>query len=440
MDQLKPKDIYVKEGPLTLDFSQQQALISCYLPIIGPKALALYQFFAFQEDIFEEGPHTHGELLNYLNMGIQDFLDGRQKLEAIGLLETYWHEKNGFLYTLHVPLKSLEFLQDEIFMQLLIDRVGKEAVAALCQLQNKVSIDKKGYHVVSSSFQDKFTLPVETYQANSDVTKEMQQQLVAQTDPKTNFDWTFFKDIVEQLGIKAGRFTREEKQELVHLVDVYSLNELALGNLVAQSSDLITGTFHLKELKRHLTASFNDSLNRKAPMKAVESSSESPQSLKEKGFTDKEIQFIQAVKAYTPLQFLMATKKQLGGYLTTEEQNIIENLSKKKIFPNSVINILIDYVLRMNKNGSLSRGYVDRIANNWAQEKIQTPEDAILKVRMVVEDASKPKIGRKAPVQVKEKLPDWVKNPVKESKVNKEMAKEYEEKLKELRAGKKEKK
>lgn len=441
MAQLKPKDSYICQSDADLTDETTYALIACYLPIVGPLAVSLYQFFSYQKKLFKEGPHLHGEILNHLNIGLNDFLEGRQKLEALGLLETFWHETEGYYYHVKRPLTCKAFLQDEIFTQLLINRIGEETVLELASFQKEVVENKKDYVPLTVNFQAVYPLSLETMEANKKVTEKIQNELSSQLEKNSTFDWIFFKDVIEKQGISISRFNRDEKEELVKIVEMYGMDELSLAHLVVASSDLLSGEFHLKKMKELLMDSFNTTLSTKAnePKEEVKEK-ERRQQLKEKGFSNHEIQFIFAVEAYTPLQFLKISKENLGGYITNEEQRIIENLYEKKVFPSSVINILIDYVLRMNKNGSLSKSYVDRIANNWAQEKIQSPEEAILKVRAVIKEASQPKTNKKAPLQVKEKLPDWVKKPVKETKVDKDKAKAFEDKIKELREKRGEKK
>lgn len=63
---------------------------------------------------------------------------------------------------------------------------------------------------------------------------------------------------------------------------------------------------------------------------------------------------------------------------------------KKANLPTAVINILIHYILVVKNNPTLDQKLAYKIANDWAQEKVVAPEEAIQKVKkMYLENAEK---------------------------------------------------
>ncbi len=48
-----------------------------------------------------------------------------------------------------------------------------------------------------------------------------------------------------------------------------------------------------------------------------------------------------------------------------------------------MINVLLNYVLVIKNNASLNASYVNTVANEWAQKKIATAEEAIQHIRQI---------------------------------------------------------
>ena len=87
-----------------------------------------------------------------------------------------------------------------------------------------------------------------------------------------------------------------------------------------------------------------------------------------------------------------------------------------------VVNVLIDFVLKINNN-KLVKSYVDKIASQWAKSKIETVEDAMeisLKEYKGSKQYKKPKIEEK---------PDWFDKDIEENKASEDEIKELEELL-----------
>lgn len=53
-----------------------------------------------------------------------------------------------------------------------------------------------------------------------------------------------------------------------------------------------------------------------------------------------------------------------------------------------MINVLLNYVLVIKNNASLNASYVNTVANEWAQKKIATAEEAIQHIRQISNQAN----------------------------------------------------
>ena len=95
----------------TLTDLDRKVLTHCYLPIIGEKALSIYQtLFTMVNPLEKESSIlSHSQVLNLLKLSAKTFTLERRTLEAVGLLSTYY--KDGlFVYVLKNVLKPYEYL------------------------------------------------------------------------------------------------------------------------------------------------------------------------------------------------------------------------------------------------------------------------------------------------------------------------------------------
>ena len=76
----------------------------------------------------------------------------------------------------------------------------------------------------------------------------------------------------------------------------------------------------------------------------------------------------------TPYEFL---RKSYGNVEpTNRDKKLIENLMQEQKINPGVINVLIDYVLKVN-NKKLNKDYVEAIAGQWKRLKVETVVDAM---------------------------------------------------------------
>lgn len=429
MTPLKPKDHYQVQAGETLSFSSD-AFTSLYLPIIGREAFSLWQFFAWQVGSSYQALKTHNQILTWLDFGLPDFLAARQKLEALGLLRSFYQVEKGYFYELYAPLSYKEFFEDAILTQLLAEKIGVEALKSLQTHFFLLKTNAENYEEVTTSFTNIFKKDWQTI--STDLTKK---------EPKktrtSSFNWLFFQEVLEKQGLHSQIFTKEERRELQELVALYGYEELSFAKLVLQAFDPLENQFDLKKLKQVIALEFNEKLQQLTPPKesstpVVKEEDRYP-FLKEQGFTEAEITFIKAASTLAPLTFLAGIKKQKGGYVGNSERYIVENLHKRHLLPDPVINVLLDYILRQLNRPNLQSAYVDAIANTWAQEKIMTPEEAILKTKNFKERQGTTPAKKKTTGKKKEELPSWVGQEIEETEMNPEEARKLKERIEKLK-------
>jgi replication initiation and membrane attachment protein DnaB len=102
----------------------------------------------------------------------------------------------------------------------------------------------------------------------------------------------------------------------------------------------------------------------------------------------------------SPVSFLQSFQN--GAQVTRAEKKILEHLSMDMNFSNEVINVMIEYILKISSN-RLNSKFVDAVASEWARDGIATKEQAI------AETQKKLPAQRTRRSNVRIDTPDWYK-------------------------------
>jgi len=172
-------------------------------------------------------------------------------------------------------------------------------------------------------------------------------------------------------------------------------------------------------------------------------------------FSSADAQLLQLSEKRNPADFLISIKNQKGGFLTKVEQWTLEDIVSQSGLPSPVINILIHYILVVKNNAVFERNLAYKIANDWAQNHVSTPEKAMEKVRQLylkkeekpVNASAKKNYSKRSwnskPSGRKETLPDWAKDTnsrkgTSDSPLSEEEQQAFRDRLKKIRSLRKE--
>ena len=129
-DMVVSKDIFVVLNKSILSDNDREVLIMLYEPIIG--AMPINLFFVLWSYLdrmhVASREYIHEDLIKKLSINFTNFVENREKLEAIGLLKTYVKNDmvNSYVYELYAPLTPYEFFNNPILSTLLYSSVGKK--------------------------------------------------------------------------------------------------------------------------------------------------------------------------------------------------------------------------------------------------------------------------------------------------------------------------
>ncbi|MDT2573766.1 DnaD domain protein [Enterococcus raffinosus] len=424
-EKLKPSTFYTVYGEPQLDQSKQDALLYLYQPIIGSSASSLY--LTLISDIMLDGKSQslmHTDLLAAIDTGLTNLIKAREKLEGIGLLETYevMNEEMGssLIYQLRPPLVPEKFFQDPLMAYLLMDKIGKHRYERLVERFKPKNFDTENAKNITKRFRDVYRFDETAFTSHSDSLERTQEVF----EDKSDFDWTLFTQQIKRFNLIM---TLDEREKLQTFQRLYGLNELDLAEYVAKASAGEEKGLNFNYLRQLIN-------KEKRPNIPAESKKIPSESLTTTGnFSSQELEIITQSKKIAPVTFLRAIKREKGGFETNTEVRLLEELIGRNLLPKSVINIIINYILVIQNQAVINANYLNAIANDWAQKKITTPEEAISHVRKNNQKlVRKPQATRPAYQKRsgrKEALPEHIKQPPKEKKLTPEKEAELNRKL-----------
>ncbi|MCB5950956.1 DnaD domain protein [Enterococcus sp. BWT-B8] len=457
--EIQPKNIFKVLVNHPFSDLEKDILIFLYQPIVGANAFSL--FLTLLGEVKQSGLSDslfHRELNLLLDLSTTQLEEARAKLEGIGLLDTFVKEDAEldwvYVFRLNHPEAVEAFFKDEVLALTLLNRVGQKKFDQLFERFQPEFMNFAGYENISCGYQDVYSFKEEQLIAEGALLENLKQAFKDPVPVRTQsvidearFDWSFFVSQVERFGLKISNDNRDLKEEIYLFNSLYGIDELEMLEFIKETFDYQTNEIDRAALKRAITRHYSDSKpqkavqvkrNERANLTEEEQRSYRFNSLKKDGFSDEDIRTILDSEAIPPMTYLAAIKQQTGGFEIAQERYIIEYLVKRSGLPNSVINILISYVLIIQKQATLKAEYVYTIANDWAKKEIFSPEKAMSYLKTKQEENLKRRnnkgysSNRKQPVIRKETLPDWVANPVPEEKLSKEEQEKLDKEMEEF--------
>ncbi|ALV20659.1 MAG: DnaD domain protein [Carnobacterium sp.] len=437
---MSPKDGFMVRQNALLSDMDQKILTFLYQPLIGATAYSLYMTLwteIGEESYWSEGI-LHSELLTLLNVGIPELYQARIKLEAIGLLKSYLQTdpEKLYVYELLAPQSSAVFFNDDLLSLLLFETIGERKFRNLRSRFVVAPLNKEKFQDVTKSFLDVYRFDAELFKQEKALLKEP-VELVGATQPEgptidaQTFDFKFFYTGLNSHYINRSAITKDLEKTILVLHTMYGINELAMQRYILEASDMETGNIDERKLKNVVYHDYHKNNQKNVQLQdVVEKDIQVDQKqqkvrendLKQQGLSEDEIKIIEVSEQISPYDFMTSIKDQKGGYVTKNEEWTLEEILRKANLPSSVVNILIHYILVARDNPIFEKALAYKISNDWAQNKVFSPEMALQKVKkMYSENAEKQQTVKKQygnqrqtnygkPVKTRtETLPEWAK-------------------------------
>ena len=401
-----PADTYTVLNKTVITDKDDKILSMLYQPIIGYSAVSLYRTLINDLDNLEiiSDDLTHHHLMSIMQLGLEDIVIAREKLEAIGLIKTYMKKDNinQYVYLLYSPVSANEFFNHPILSVVLYNNLGKKEYEKVLNYFKIPRVYLKEYEDITCSFDDVFS-PVRgtVMEINEDITRRDSNNILI----NKGIDFSLILSGIPESQINDKCFNNETKELINNLSYIYGLDTLDMQGLIRNAINekgMIDKTLLRKSCREYYQFDHYGNLptliyNRQ------------PEYLKKpKGDNSKWAKMVYTFENITPYQLLKAKYK--GAEPTDRDKKLVESLLIDQKLNPGVVNVLISYVLRVN-NEQLTKSYVETIAGQWKRLNIETVEDAMKiteKEHKKLRRMAKPKTKKEAkPVKNEKNIPAW---------------------------------
>ena len=172
-----PADTYTVINKTVIHDGDRKLVSMLYQPIIGYTAVSLYFTLLDDLDKSELMSHdlTHHHLMATMQLKLDDIVVAREKLEACGLLKTYFKvgNINQYVYLIYSPMSAHEFLTHPILNVVLYNNLGKKEYERIVNYFKVPYINLKDYEDITLSFDQVFT---STYGSAFEVNNEIRRK------------------------------------------------------------------------------------------------------------------------------------------------------------------------------------------------------------------------------------------------------------------------
>ncbi len=383
MAEIHPKSELRIVAKAPLSHTHMHALSLLYQPIIGQDAFGLYTALhaLIDKSNLKTPAYPHAFFFDMLKLTPNQFLAARQKLEAVGLIETY-KTNDGFTIELYLPFSAEGFIKDSPFGIYLKNQIGPERfddLVAHFKISRRIHKTDKN---VSVRFDEVFQPVYQRIESRAQFTEDESKK--AAFTEKIDLEIVLGTLPDNMTGPKLK--TKKTKEKLEEIAYIYQLQEADMQTMLKQSIKQ-DKTIDFDVLIKHAQNHYQKQTPRKIRRK------NDPYNLT----------YFQSVHPKTLLE------EATGSKAAAVELRTLERLITESGLKHEVINVLIAYVLKELDNDFPSYNYFDKVAATWKRNGVKTAEDAIeqIKARRNKAKTTKYQTGRRGREKPIDTNVDW---------------------------------
>lgn len=374
----------------------RKTIMNLYLPIVGKKTIDLLQSLYDSVLINEHESLVYSleKIIKKSELSLDKVVDSLNKLEAIGLLKTYYLDKM-YVFYLNKIITPSEFFKDEALSQALISVITKEEYEKLVLefLIRRIDITK--FDNISKRFDEVFEIEEEINHFSVDALVVDSSEGIRIKN--NNFNYRHFKMFVSTLNILS-----EEK-----------LDDYELESFVNRYSFLYKLTE--EEMKDALVVSLNTntSIDYDLFVKNIKKIYNNKNKKNQKVVPKKEINTndskAKLLESITP-QDIVVNKYNMP--MVASEIATMDELLKTTGISVGFLNVVLLYVLE-KRNGEIpTYNYFNKIIQTWKRAGVKTAEDAL----NYLDSLNNPKPKGYNKQKVTKEVPNWYNDYKEETK------------------------
>ena len=423
---LVPADTYVVINKTILHDEDRKIITDLYLPVIGIEAVMLY--FSLWSDLDSSNivsmDYSHQKLVSSLRMTIGEIEKARHKLEAIGLIKTMVKSSsiNNYIYEIYSPVSASEFLSHPILNVVLYSNIGKKEYDNLIKAYKLPRFNTSNYTDITKSFNDVFeSAALTSYDLSlEDIRKYNKLRL----NINSNFDFNFLISSMPKNIDTTRVFTKEIKELIISLSYIYDIDAIKMSSIIKGCFNE-RGTINKDDLRKSSRNFYQ--FNNGGILPTIMDYCQPEYLRKPIGDTSNRAKMIYTFETISPREFLI--KMNNGNEPTRRDLKLVEDLLVDYKLKPGVVNVLIDYILNVNKR-KLTRGLVELLAGEWQRLGVETVEDAMTRA----EKEHKKRKNRIIKSEGKDmKTPEWFDKEIAKNSVSDGEENQLEELLKEYK-------
>lgn len=384
-----PSNRYIAFTRESLHEWDSAVLTLLYQPLIGSVAYSLYMTLSL--DIVKQPSkkveRTHKSLMTFTGQNLDFLFIERKKLEAIGLLTVYRKkeaEEYIYYYQLHSPMSPAAFFNDDLLSVFLYNKLGsKDQYRELRAYFQLTEVELDGLENVTQGFNEVFTSihPSEMRSGTSEMLETLSSSapLLGEKGHSASYSMKYeefdFQQLLAYLPtfIPKEEVEKESSQRLIYqLAFMYKLLPKDMANLI-QDAMLHTEQLDLEQLREQAKRRYRMNEKDEPPRLGLRKQSDDAKSLTGPPQTQEEHTIVY-FESIAPIEFLEELSD--GAKVFEGDIDIIEKLIFEYKLSPGVVNVLLDYIFRVNDQ-KLSKALAFKIAGHWKRKKISTVKQAM---------------------------------------------------------------
>ena len=423
MTSVLPADTFIVANKTTLSDKDRNILILLYQPIVGSQAISLYYTLWSYLDKSEllSNEWTHHHIFRDMMISNSEFIDAKVKLEAIGLIKTYVKKGNinNYVYELYSPISASEFINNPVLNMAIFNAVGKLEYDRIVGYFRIPKINLKEYEDITSRFSDIFAFTAEPF--NDNLIYDIKKSNYRKLEILSKIDINTILSLISDEILNKKSLTKDTKDFLYKIAYVYNYDNDDMIELIRNSISE-KHTIDKKLLQENANKYYRYDNMGKLPSIIYKNQ---PEYLRKENLdTSNRSRIIHMFETTSPYDFINSKYK--NGNPTSSDLAIISYLLIDLNLKPGVVNVLIDYVLKINNN-KLIKSFVEVIAAQWSKSGIETVEDAM---NIAEKEYKKKKNNSLKTTKKVVVTPDWFNKDIKENTATEEEIKELEEYMK----------
>lgn len=417
-------DTFIVTNKTVINNTDLSILLNLYQPLVGNEAISLYytlwSYLDKTESISNEWTHNH--LLTNMQITISEIDDARVKLEAMGLLKTYKKEGNinSYIYEMYSPMSASEFINNPVLASALYNRVGKLEYEKIISFYKIPSLNLREYTEITKNFSDVFGF----YHGNinDNLIYDLKKSRYRHIEILSKIELNTILNLIPDELLNKKSINKSMKDYIYNISYIYNYDNDDMVSLIRNSINDMH-RIDKKLLRENAEKYYSFEHLGKLPSLIYKNQ---PEYLRKKqGDNSNRSRMIYMFETTSPYDFISSKYKK--GNPTATDLKIIAHLLLDLELKPGVVNVLIDYVLKVNNN-RLVKSYVDTIASQWSRSNIETVEDAMSFAEAEYKRMHKSKPKNNKTIK-KEEKPDWFNQSIEENTASLEEIKALEARI-----------